>query len=138
MPGSELIALKPGAAGETPAVAWKQKKLQPGGYATPLAYHGKVFSLNSTFVLQCADAKNGKLLWDLRLKGPISASPVAGDGRIYIANEKGQTQVVKVGDKEGVIEATNDVGDEILATPAIAGGAIFLRSDARLFCIGKK
>src|SRR5262249_55631940 len=102
------------------------------------AYQGKVFSLNGAAVLQCADAKNGKVVWDVRLKGPISASPVAGDGRIYIVNDKGQTQVVKIGEKDGVIEATNDVGEEILATPAIAGGAIFLRSDKRLFCIGKK
>lgn len=138
VPGGELVALKPGAAGESPEVKWKSARLRPGSYSTPLAYQGKVFSLNGTGVLQCADAKNGKLLWDVRLKGPISASPVAGDGRIYIVNEKGQTQVVKVSDKEGVIESTNDVGDEILATPAIADGAIFLRSDKHLFCIGAK
>jgi outer membrane protein assembly factor BamB len=142
VPGGEaedgLVALKPGAAGETPAVAWKSPKLRPGGYATPLAYQGKVFSLNGAGVVQCADAKTGKFLWDVRLKGPISASPVGGGGRIYVANEKGQTQVVKIGEKEGVIEATNDVGEEILATPAIAHGAIFLRSDKHLFCIGEK
>src|SRR5205823_6170003 len=107
VPGGELVALKPGGAGETPELKWKSKKLQPGGFATPLAYQGKVFSLNGAGVLQCEDAKGGKFLWDVRLKAPISASPVAGDGRIYIVNEKGQTQVVKVGEKEGVIEATN-------------------------------
>jgi outer membrane protein assembly factor BamB len=138
VPGGELVALKPSGTGETPEVRWKSKKLTPGGYATPLAYQGKIFALNGAGVLQCADAKGGKFLWDVRLKGPIAASPVAGDGRIYIVNEKGQTQVIKIGDKEGMIEATNDVGDEILATPAIADGAIFLRSDKHLFCIGAK
>jgi outer membrane protein assembly factor BamB len=138
VPGGELVALKPGAAGESPAVAWKSSKLRPGGYATPLAYQGKIFSLNGAGVLQCADAKNGKFLWDVRLKAPISASPVAGDGRVYIVNEKGQTQVVKIGEKDGVIEATNDIGEDILATPAIADGAIFLRSDKRLICVGAK
>jgi len=138
MPGAELIALKPGATGETPSIVWKSSRLRPGTYPTTLAYMGKIFSINGAGILHCADAKTGKVLWDLRLKGPFSASPVAGDGRLYIVNEKGLTQVVKIGDKEGVIEANNDVGEEILATPAIADGAIFLRSDKKLICVGGK
>src|SRR5205823_3761310 len=45
--GAELVALKPGAAGETPQVLWKSNKLNPGGFATPLYYNGHVFALNS-------------------------------------------------------------------------------------------
>jgi outer membrane protein assembly factor BamB len=137
-PGSELVALKPGQAGETPKVSWKSSRLRGAAHPTPLYYNGKVFALNSSFVLQCGDATTGKPLWDLRLKGPISASPIAADGRIFIVNEKGQTFVIKYDDKEGIIEATNSVGEEILATPAFADGAIFLRSDKKLICVGEK
>jgi outer membrane protein assembly factor BamB len=136
-PGADLVALKPGEAGQTPQVAWKSNKLRSGGYATPLCYKGRVYTLNSIGFLLCGDARTGKVVWDLRLKGPISASPVAAGDRLYVVNDKGTTQVVKLGDT-GVIEATNDVGEEISATPAIAGGAIYLRSDKHLFCIGKK
>ena len=136
-PGSELVALKPGADGESPKVAWSSNKLRAGGYPTPLYYRGRVYSVNSTGILTCADAKDGKVLWQERAKGPVSASPVAGNDRIYVVSEKGATTVIKAGDKP-TIEATNDLGEEFLATPAIANGCIFLRSDGKLYCIGAR
>jgi outer membrane protein assembly factor BamB len=136
-PGGDLVALKPAEEGQTPTVLWKASKLKGGGYPTPLYYQGCVYALNSTGILVCGDGKDGKELWRERVKGPIAASPVAADGRIYIVNEKGLTSVVKLGDKP-MIEAENDLGDDILATPAIANGCIFLRSDKFLYCIGSK
>jgi len=136
VPAGDLVALKPGAEGESPAVLWKSNRLKIGGYATPLYYRDHVYTLNSAGVLICGDANTGKMVWDLRLKGPFSASPVAADGRLYIVNEKGLTQVVKLGDKPE-IEASNDLADDMLATPAIAADCIFLRSDGWLYCIGK-
>lgn len=137
-PGSELVALKPGHTGETPKVVWRSSRLRGAAHPTPLSYQGKIFALNGNFVLQCGDAATGKLLWDLRLKGPISASPVAANGRVYVVNERGQTFVIRFDDKEGAIESTNNVGEEILATPALTDGAIFLRSDKKLICVGSK
>ncbi|MFL5342927.1 MAG: PQQ-binding-like beta-propeller repeat protein [Gemmataceae bacterium] len=135
-PGKELVALKPGAAGQSPTVLWQSSKLRPGGYSTPLCYRGKVYSLNGAGTLFCADAKNGKPIWDVRCKGPIDASPIAAAGRIYVVSEKGVTTVVKA--DTGDIEATNDLGDEFLATPAICDGCIFLRSDKKLYCVGAR
>jgi outer membrane protein assembly factor BamB len=136
VPAGDLISLQPGGEGETPQVLWKSNRLKTGGYSTPLYYDGHVYALNSVGVLVCGDAKSGKMLWDVRLKGPFSASPIAADGRIFAVNEKGVTQVVKLGEKPE-IEATNDLNDDMQATPAIAGGCIFLRSDSTLYCIGK-
>jgi outer membrane protein assembly factor BamB len=136
-PGAELVAIQPAEAGQTPHVSWKSSKLRPGGFASPLYYKDRVYALNSAGILLCGDARTGKVLWDLRLKGPISASPVAAGDHLYVVNDKGLTQVVKLG-ATGEIAASNDLGEEILATPAIAGGAIFLRSDRHLFCIGAK
>ncbi len=135
-PGSELIAVQPGAPGETPQIRWKSSRLRGAAHPTPLFYQNRVFALNSSFVLQCGDATTGKHLWDLRIKGPVSASPVAANGRIYVVNEQGQTFVIRFDDREGTIEATNSVGEEILATPAFSEGSIFLRSDKKLICIG--
>jgi outer membrane protein assembly factor BamB len=133
--GAELVALKPGNEGETPTVLWKSNRLKVSGYPTPLYYRGRVYGLNSIGVLTCADANDGKVLWQERAKGPVAASPVAADGHIYVVSEKGVTTVIKAGDKPQ-IEGTNDLGDEFLATPAIANGCIFLRSDQKLYCIG--
>ena len=134
-PGGDLVALQPGPDGQSPTVLWKANRLKGGGNPTPLFYDGRVYALNATGILTCGSAKTGKEIWQERVKGPVSASPVAAAGRIYIVNEEGLTTVVKVGDKPE-IEAKNDLGDEIYATPAISGGAIFLRSDKFLYCIG--
>ena len=62
---------------------------------------------------------------------------MAADGKLYATNEAGATFVVQLGDKPTVL-ATNEVGETILGSPAISGGAIFLRSDKHLYCIAEK
>ena len=69
--------------------------------------------------------------------GPVAASPVVGDGKLYVVNEEGVTTVLGLGDKPEVL-AVNPVGETVLATPAVAGGALYLRSDGHLFCVGSK
>jgi len=61
--------------------------------------------------------------------------PVGGDGKIYLVNEAGTAFVVQTGDKPKLL-ATNPLGD--LCTPAISGGAVYLRSDQHLYCVGGK
>ena len=77
-------------------------------------------------MLVCGDLADGKVLWDQRLKGPFSASPVFADGKIYVVNEEGMTTVFKAGPEAKVL-ATNELKDTILATPSIANGSIYLR-----------
>ena len=137
VPGGEMVALRPAKDGTEPEVVWRSNKLRAGGYASPVYYQNRVYTFNSVGVV-CGDAADGKLLWDQRIAGPMSASPVAGDGKLYLVNEKGTTVVLEAGDQPRIL-ARNQLDDEtILATPAIADGAIFLRSDAHLYCIGKK
>jgi outer membrane protein assembly factor BamB len=132
--GRGLVALRPGASGP-PAVVWKSPK-----YATvtptPLAHGGRVYAVTGADILVCGDAARGKELWRLRLKGPFSASPVLVDGRLYLVNEAGVTTVVRLGGEPRVV-ATNDLKEPMLATPAVARGCLFLRSDRHLFCIGR-
>jgi outer membrane protein assembly factor BamB len=133
---SGLIALKPGTAERQPEVAWQSIKLR-GGAASPLVYRGRVYSASLQGVLNCADVATGKSLWAERLDGAFWASPVAADGKLYLVNEAGITSVVQAGDTPRVL-ATNALEETILGCPAIAGGAIFLRSDQHLYCLAEK
>jgi outer membrane protein assembly factor BamB len=140
VPGGELLAVKPAAGKEAPEVLWKSSKLK-SSLASVLSYRGRVYAVNSANVLNCADAADGKVLWRQRLegfKGEISASPVAADGKVYVVNEDGLVAVVKVTADTPEMLAVNNLNETILATPAIADRAIFLRSDAHLWCFSEK
>ena len=132
--GGPFLALRPGPGGK-PEVAWQSTKLS-SGYASPVYHQGRVYAI-TRIGLNCVDAKNGQFLWQQRVKGPFSASPVIGDGKAYVTSEDGVVTVIQLG-KEPEILAANDMSQTLLATPAIAGGAIYLRSDKMLFCIGAK
>jgi len=62
---------------------------------------------------------------------------VAADGKIYFVSETGETIVLRSG-REPRIIARNDLGERLIASPAISNGQIFIRSDDRIFCVGKK
>jgi outer membrane protein assembly factor BamB len=74
-------------------------------------------------------------VWQQRLKGTFSASPVAGDDKLFLVNEEGTTFVIDTKSEDRVV-ATNPLGETILGSPAISNGRIYLRSDQHLFCIG--
>jgi outer membrane protein assembly factor BamB len=139
VPSGGLTALRPPASGEEPEVAWKSSRLRPAT-ASPLVYRRDVYVLNSAGILTCANAASGERRWQLRLKGPFGSSPVAAGDHIYCINEAGLAQVVKIGEKGemGEMVAKSDFGETILATPAIAGGGIFIRSDRHLWKIAKR
>ena len=134
---SPYLAIRPGGRGDVTAshVVWRA----PGGGSYPaslVAYDGLLYLTNDVGVLTCADARTGDRVWQTRLDGVFFASPVAADGKIYFASQTGETFVVKAG-REPVILAKNDVGERLVASPAVSDGQIFLRGDARLFAIGK-
>jgi outer membrane protein assembly factor BamB len=136
VPGERtFMALRPGAEGTTPELVWKSSDL-PAGYASPIYHEAKVYGMSRVGV-NCLDAKDGKLIWQQRLKGQFAASPVLADGKLYAVNEEGTTYVIELGDKPKIL-ASNALKDTILATPAVANGAIYLRSDGHLYCIGGK
>ena len=127
-----------GAQGVTEKAVWAVKEAQTG-YPSPLIYEGKVFATSSQGFVVCADAKNGKLLYQERAKGAFSASPIGADVKVYCINETGSCTVLdaKARDWGDAVLATNDLGEETLGTPAIAGGLIFIRTDKALYAIGK-
>jgi outer membrane protein assembly factor BamB len=134
--GGGIVALRPGGDGMASKVIWTKAKLATS-FASPLYYRGALYAVNNVGVLTCADSATGNILWQLRLKGAFSASPVAAEGRIYLVNESASTFVVQSG-KTGKLIATNELAATVLATPALADGAIYLRSDQVLYCFKAK
>ena len=84
--------------------------------------------------LTAAGNVTGERLWRERLGGKHQASPVAGAEKIYLAGEDGRVTVLKPGPTFEVL-ARNNLGEPIVATPALSNGRIFIRGEKHLFCI---
>jgi outer membrane protein assembly factor BamB len=130
-PGGPFVALSPGDG--SAKKLWEAPL--PAATASPTVYKGRLYTVDSAGIVSCADPKDGKVLWKVRTKGPYSASPLAVEDRLYLVNEAGSTAVVALGE-EGKVVAVNDLGDPMLASPAASGGALYLRSDRKLYCVG--
>jgi outer membrane protein assembly factor BamB len=117
-----------------PKVVWRERKSLPE-VASPLCYQGRVYLAKHDGIVSCLDAKTGKLLDRKRLPGAaglIYASPVAGDGKVYLATMRGAVLVLKAADKLEVL-ARNDLGEPVAATPALVGGVLYLRAGNHLY-----
>ncbi len=101
-----------------------------------LLYGGIVYMANDVGVLTAVDAKSGTRVWQERVDGVFSASPVAGGGHVYFVSEGGDTVVLKAGRTPAIV-ARNPLGERAVASPAISDGRIFIRTDAHLFAIGR-
>ena len=133
-----FFAVRPGGSGDVASthVLWHVPTGAP--YVSSLVYQdGRVYMANDVGVLTAVDAKTGERVWQERLDGVFSASPVAANGHVYFASENGETIVVKAGATPSVV-ARNALGERTIASPAIAGGRIYLRTDGHLFAIGSR
>ncbi len=136
VPSQGITALQPSPDGSSPKQLWRSGQLRPAT-ASPLVLNRHVFTLNDAGVLSCGDVADGKRLWQLRLKGKFSATPVASGGLLFCVNDKGLLQVVDTTAPEGAVSSELDLGKTILSTPSISQGAIYVRSDAKLWKLGK-
>lgn len=131
-----LLAIRPGNA-ETPAeIAWKHERGVPE-CPSPLLYDGRVYMLKNGGMATCLDARTGKLHYEERTgaRGPIYASPVAGDGKVYTATARGELCVLAAGDELEVLSLT-DLGERIMATPALLEGKVYVRTEEHLYAFG--
>ena len=88
-------------------------------------------------VVSCLHARTGQLHWRKRLEGNFSTSPIFADGKIYFSSEQGVTTVLAPGTRFQKL-ATNKLDGRILASPAVSGKAIYLRTDRHLYCLERK
>jgi len=86
-------------------------------------------------VVTAADARTGQRVWQQRVGGVFTASPVAADGKIYLLSEGGETVVLAAGRAPRIL-SRNKLDARQLASPAISGGQLFIRTDDALFAVG--
>jgi outer membrane protein assembly factor BamB len=134
--GITALALDPADPEKQPTQAWRENTLSPATASCVVAGDA-LYTINGAGVLTSGDRETGKRRWQLRLQGPYSGTPVTDGKHLWAVNEAGLVQVVELGEKEGKVVATLDLGDEILCSPAAAAGALFVRSNTKLHKIGK-
>ena len=120
-------------------VRWRHTKGLP--YVTaPLLYQNVLYVIRNGGILSTFDPETGQVLREERLKdavGDYYAQPVAGDGKIYLFNHDGKVSVLRAG-KTWELLSSGDLDETVIATPAIAGGRLYVRTDTTLYCFGMK
>jgi outer membrane protein assembly factor BamB len=131
--------ITPGEVGQTnAAIAWVHPR--QGNYMqTPILLGDFVYGCVDNGVLTCFDARSGTIQYSERLGSGgqgFTASPVAGDGKLYFPSELGNVFVVAAGPKFSVL-ATNRLAETCMSSPAASGGTLFFRTRSHLVAIGK-
>jgi len=136
---SAMVAVRPGGRGEIDKaqVAWKEKRALPE-VPSPLYYQGRLYVVANGGIASCYQAQTGKMLYRQRLGtgGFFYASPVAGNGNVYASSYNGVLVVFKAGDECQVL-ARNNLGESIVATPALVDGRIYVRTEGNLYAFGE-
>jgi outer membrane protein assembly factor BamB len=134
----QLLAVKEGVSGAVPkdAITWQVGKIVPTR-SSLLLVGDLLFMVSDDGIASCLDAKTGKVYWSERLPGEYTASPVAAGGHVYFPNQSGKTTVVRAA-KEFEPVAANELAAGCMASPAVAGDALFVRTKTHLYCIAGK
>ena len=144
-PNRPLYAVRPGASGDITLadgetgnafVAWFQQTATPY-VPSPLVYRGRVYSIFDNGILNVFDAGTGGRVYRARVGeggSTFSASPWAADGKVYLLSEEGDTFVIAAGDEYTEL-AVNSLDELAFASPAVADGALFIRTMTKLYRI---
>jgi outer membrane protein assembly factor BamB len=142
-----VFAVRPNASGDISLakgeehnqfVAWFHPRAS-AYTSSPLVYRGRMYVVNDNGILTVFDSQTGKEIYKARAGGSgntFSASPWAADGKVFLLSEDGHTFVIEAGDKY-VELSKNSVDEMSLASPALAPDAIFLRTQTKLYRIGR-
>lgn len=144
-PVRPVTAFRPGSTGditlpegktESEAIVWRQSTAAPY-IPSPIAYGDRFYVLFDQGFIACYDTKTGKEIYGkTRIDTGVnfSASPVAVDGKLYLASEDGDLYVVNAGTKFELL-AKNAIGEAMMASPAVSQGKMFVRALKHLYCI---
>ncbi|MGQ9576255.1 MAG: outer membrane protein assembly factor BamB family protein [Thermoguttaceae bacterium] len=135
LPARGLTALELDPARRAVKTLWEQARLRCEN-VSPVVHEGHLYSIKDSGILVCGETASGKVLWQLRLRGPIWATPVIANGHLYAVNYDGLVQVVRLGSEPAVV-GTGQIDPEVLASPAVAEGAIYFRSRRFVWKIGR-
>jgi outer membrane protein assembly factor BamB len=139
----QVLAIRPGKPGETLdakatakpdtqlQVVWRTKKNAPKKPSL-IFTDDRLYAIEDNGIATCWDALTGNVLWSEHVGGKYSASPLVAGGRLYFFSETGKTIVVAAGPEFKQL-AENELGDGFMASPAVSGNALFLRSRTHLY-----
>ena len=133
-----LVAVRTGGDGlltET-SVVWRVKRGIPNKPSI-LLIDDLLYMINDSGIASCVEAKTGEVVWQKRLGGEYSASPVYADGRIWFFSEDGKASVIRAG-RTFEVMAENHLDEGFLASPAIAGRGFYLRTRTHLYRIEER
>ena len=131
-----MLAVKIDGQGDVTGthLAWSLKT-HVGKYSSPIVVDGLIYTASDESFISCLDAATGDTVWTERVGGKFAASPIYGDGRLYFVDQQGTTLVLKPGRKLDVL-SKNTLEKGSMASPAVAGKAIYLRTRTHLYRIG--
>jgi outer membrane protein assembly factor BamB len=135
-----LLAVRPGGSGDVTEshVAWRQTRGLPY-VSSPLLYRDQVYIIKDGGMISCFNAKSGEPVYEqerVGAQGNYYSSPVAADGRIYVASVNGVVSVLDAGSKPEVLGRT-DLKERLVATPAIVDNNLYVRTADHLWAFGK-
>jgi outer membrane protein assembly factor BamB len=133
-----LLAVDPTGTGDVTEthIQWREPRTMPSK-PSPLLIDGLLYLFGDKGVASCLEAATGETVWQQRVGGNYSASPVYADGRIYAFSEQGDGLVLQPG-REFTLVAENKLDDGCLASPAVAHGALFVRTRTHLYRLDEK
>lgn len=131
----ELVAIRADGLGDVTEshVLWRVKRQVPA-MPSPIVVDGLLYMVSEAGIATCVESATGKEVWQERIGGNYSASPLYANGRIYISNREGATTVFKAG-REFDSESVNTLAGQLMASPALIGNDLILRSATHLYRI---
>lgn len=132
---AELWAVRLGGQGDVTGshIAWSYTRNVPLN-PSPLLVGDYLYLLNHGGIVTCLEAKTGTEVWKERLPGTYTASPLYAGGHLYCFGERGQAVVLKPGPRFLKV-SENQLGDGLMASPAVAGNSLILRTRTHLYCL---
>lgn len=139
--GNIIQAIRGGGKGDVTKthLLWNRDQKTPSNLSSPLYYNHRLYLVKGGGMSSCYDARDGRTLWERSRLGNLGdyyASPIAADGKVFIAAKNGIIVILEDGPELKVL-GKNDLGEEIIATPAIADGRLFVRTRESLLCVAE-
>ncbi len=136
---SELWAMRPDGRGNVTDthVAWRTSGRVVPEEPSPLLVGDLLYLLSNQGIVTCFEAATGEEVWSERIGGNYLASPLYADGRLYCFNTRGRTTVLQSGRQTKVL-AENELDDGFMASPAVSGKALFLRTLSHVYRIERR
>ena len=134
----EMWAINPNGRGDITEthIEWKETKRMPPR-ASPIFFKGLLFVVDRNGYISCLEAKTGKSLWQKRMRGRFSASPILANNLIYFFNEDTVCTIIKPTRELEIVTENKLSSDKLLATPAFDENSIYIRTENNLYKIKK-